>query len=235
MLLDGTHHKTICGSLRSLDLPPLFFMNRNLARSFIRAVNWATVQNIDLLMNGKITKSMPLRVDLGDMTEIVNPELALKRLRNLYGSAVYSMKDYNRQDIGASPKFFHDCYLRDCLAKFLHGKEFDFSNLLIKGSPDATITGKETLYFEFDNGHQDKKMLADKLQTHYLKDGSYRVIFFMGDREKKAHLEKARLDKLFEIVKTALPKKKGRILGACYSQYLIDGKIYNWKGEECEL
>jgi hypothetical protein len=47
--------------------------------------------------------------------------------------------------------------------------------------------------------------------------------------------EQAGLEKLFKIVENTPPSKKGRILGACCSQYLKDGKIYNYQGEECVI
>jgi hypothetical protein len=43
-------------------------------------------------------------------------------------------------------------------------------------------------------------------------------------------LERNRLAILFGIIKKVLKDKPNRALGACYHEYLQDGKIYNHKG-----
>lgn len=212
-----------------------FMLNRKLIRAFINSVNWATARNIDILLNGKVTNSQTLRVELGDMVnDIKNPDLKLKCLHNSIGRAVYAMHRYHKNYVAEGNHFIHDCRLRDCLAKYVHNHGNGYLALMhLKPPADATTERLDNtnLYFEMDNGYQNADALADKIRTHYSKDGAYQVIFFMADREGKPHLEKARLDKLFEIVIKTLPKKKGRVLGACYSQYLLDGKLYNWKDE----
>jgi hypothetical protein len=40
------------------------------------------------------------------------------------------------------------------------------------------------------------------------------------------------LKKIFEISADLFYDKPNRILGACYSQFLKNGKLYNRKGEE---
>lgn len=72
--------------------------------------------------------------------------------------------------------------------------------------------------------------LAEKLRRHYSWDGEYRVLFFMSFRPDE--LEETRLKKVFEISGEVLKRKKGKILGCCYSQFLENGKIWNHRSED---
>ncbi len=158
--------------------------------------------------------------------------LSLKKLYDYGGHAVYGSPCTKKKDIG-SHHFLHDNRLRDCLAKFLNDRNLKGIEQLSIGrteiNPDAYIGN---LYFEFDNGHMDDDQLSDKIRNNYSGNGAFRVIFFMRHRYDDPEGEIRRLDKLFEIIKKTLPSKKGRVIGACYSQYLKDGAIYNVKGDK---
>ena len=80
--------------------------------------------------------------------------------------------------------------------------------------------------------------LKEKIKAHYIGKGAFRVVFFTGTAEY-AHwkntatikcLEKNRLNLLFEVTRRVLKDKPNRALGACYHEYLEDGKLYNHKG-----
>ncbi|MFA5823211.1 MAG: hypothetical protein WC853_09065 [Thermodesulfovibrionales bacterium] len=212
------------------------YISRTAIRKFIDAVEWATVRNIIVLANGRYTNhgAAVVRTELEKMTK-TKSVLPLKKLYDYGGHAVYGSPCTKKKDIG-SHHFLHDNRLRDCLAKFLSDRNLkgveQLSVSRIEINPDAHLGN---LYFEFDNGHMDDDQLADKIRNNYSGNGAFRVIFFMRHRYDDAGGEDRRLDKLFEIVKNTLPSKKGRILGACYSEFLKDGKIHNCKWEEIIL
>ena len=57
----------------------------------------------------------------------------------------------------------------------------------------------------------------------------------MGHRFREADLEQKRLNKLFDIARDVLDNKPNRVLGACYTEFLRDGKVFNLKREEVRL
>ncbi len=130
---------------------------------------------------------------------------------------------------------FHDIRLRDCLGKLFHNE--DITNLKISNTGDAEAGG---VYFEMDNGHMNEDQLRDKIQRYYSGKGKFIVIFWMATaeyahwktKENIKRLEKNRLNMLFDILKETMREKPNRILGACYSQFLEDGKLYTMKGDE---
>jgi hypothetical protein len=111
--------------------------------------------------------------------------------------------------------------------------------LFLKTYADAMLLlTAGNLYFEFDSGHMGRGQLKDKIKARYIGKGAFRVVFFMGTAEY-AHwknlatikcLEKNRLTLLFEVARRVLKDKPNRLLGACYHEYLEDGKVYNHKG-----
>jgi len=74
----------------------------------------------------------------------------------------------------------------------------------------------------------------EKKLERYSGEGTFRVVFFMRN-QNNADLDRTRLNKLFEIVKRVMYKKPNRVLGACYSDFLRDGKIFNLKGEVVDV
>ena len=93
------------------------------------------------------------------------------------------------------------------------------------------------LYFEFDSGHMGRKQLQEKIRTHYVGKGAFRVLFWMGTAEY-AHwkhterikfLEEKRLRMLFSIVSHVVREKPNRILGAPYHEYLEKGELHSFK------
>jgi hypothetical protein len=198
---------------------------RNQIRQFIEAVQWATPSNISYLLEGRYDSSLYRKYEkeLIEMTQTryVTP---LKKIENNDGRRAFTYMR-TRKDIGTQ-HFNHDTKLRNCIARFFYDNGMKKASF--KGTADVTIGN---LFFEFDNGHMNNDQLEEKLRTHYLGKGSYRVVFFMSHRYNE-DLEKERLVKLFEIVREVMYKKPNRILGTCYTQYLLDGKIYNLKGEK---
>ena len=57
----------------------------------------------------------------------------------------------------------------------------------------------------------------------------------MEYRMGEADLEQNRLDKLFDIAGKVLRHKPNRVIGATYTVFLRDGKVFNIKGEEVRL
>ncbi len=161
--------------------------------------------------------------------------MRLKKLHDQGNHAVYGSPCTKKKDVG-NHHFLHDNQLRDCLAKFLHDRNLSGIEQLsvrwIRENPDAHM---ENLYFEFDNGHMDDNQLADKIRNNYSGHGAYRVVFFMRHRYDSIEGEKARLEKLFEIVRNISRKKPNRIVGATYSGFLQNGKIFNHKGIEVQI
>ncbi len=140
-----------------------------------------------------------------------------------------------KKDVG-DHHFLHDSQLRDCLAKYLHDRNLNGIEQLsvswIRENPDAHLGN---IYFEFDNGHMNDDQLIEKIRKNYTGQVAFRVVFFMRHRYDDIEGEKRRLDKLFEIVRSTLQKKPNRILGATYSGFLHDGKVFNLKGEVVQI
>lgn len=215
-------------------------LNRSIIREFISKAQWATASNICYLLSGKRQRRdyAIVAAELNSMCRTKRPEIRLKKLHHefytCYALATNPKTTLNHHHVE------HDIKLRNCLGKYLfvcgHGL---MEYLSLKTYADALLTlSTGNLYFEFDSGHMGKGQLLDKIRTHYICKGAYRVVFWMGTAEY-AHwknmptikcLEKNRLDLLFEIVKTVLRDKPNRILGAPYHEYLEGGKLYNHKG-----
>jgi hypothetical protein len=214
-------------------------LNRNLIRQFISTLEWATATNVCYLLAGKCGRKdyAIVAAELNRMCHTKRREIRLKKLHHefytCYAMATSSRTTVNHQHVE------HDIRLRDCLGKYLSicGAEL-IEFLSIKTYADAMLTlNTGNLYFEFDSGHMGKKQLRDKIRTHYAGKGAFRVIFWMGTAEY-AHwkhterikfLEEKRLNMLSEIIRTVLKDKPNRILGACYHQYLEDGKLHSHK------
>lgn len=200
---------------------------RPLIREFLEKVEWATPENISYLLHGESSRELNIKTGstLFQMaTRKVNG--AIKKLPN-HKYAVYADPQSKKKDKGTH-NLDHDIKLRNVLGKFLHGKSID--GLSLKPPADATL---RNIYFEMDNGHMNNGQLIEKIETHYKGKGQFRVIFIMADRYDKPHLEEERLKKLFEILEKVMHHKPNRILGACYTKFLSDGKLYNLRGEEC--
>jgi hypothetical protein len=212
------------------------YISRISIRKFIDAVEWATARNIIILANGGYTTAgaAVIRNELEKMTR-TKRVLPLKKLHNQGGHAVYGSPCTKRKDVG-SHHFLHDSHLRDCLAKYLHDRGLSGIEQLsvrwIKENPDAHLGN---IYFEFDNGHMNDDQLTEKIKRNYIGHGAFQVIFFMRHRYDDMEGEKRRLDKLFEIVRSTLPKKPNRILGATYSGFLKKGEVYNLKGMRVQI
>ena len=214
------------------------YISRIHIRKFIDAVEWSTVRNIIILANGRYTShgSAVIRSELEKMTRTkrVPP---LRKLHDQGNHAVYGSSYTKKKDVG-SHHFLHDTYLRDCLVKFLYDRNLkgieELSTRRIRENPDAHLGN---IYFEFDSGHMNDDQLISKIQRNYSNDGAFRVIFFMKHRYNNPAGEHARLAKLFELVKRTLPHKPNRILGATYTGYLTNGKIFNlkWTGIQIQI
>jgi hypothetical protein len=204
---------------------------RNKIRQFIEAVEWAVPSNIAYLIDGTYSHDLYVKYwdELDEMTKTKRVQ-RLYRVRSQDKKSAFTV-NVNREDIGTQ-HYVHDISLRDCLARFFYDKGMErIDDLHFRKPADATLGN---LYFEFDNGHMDNKQLRNKIVSYYGGKGSFRVIFFMAHRTDPA-LEHRRIELLFKIVKDVLKQKPNRILGACYTKYLSDGKIYNLRGDVVEL
>ena len=212
------------------------YISRTTIRKFIDAVEWATTRNIIILANGSYTTSgaAVIRSELEKMTR-TKRVMRLKKLHDQGNHAVYGSPCTKKKDVG-NHHFLHDNQLRDCLAKFLYDRNLNDIEQLsvrwIRENPDAHL---ENIYFEFDNGHMNDDQLIEKIRKNYSSHGAYRVVFFMRHRYDNTEGEKVRLEKLFEIARQTLRKKPNRILGATYSGFLQNGKVFNLNGIEVEI
>jgi hypothetical protein len=197
----------------------------NLIREFIAKVDWVTPENISFLLYGENNANLRNDADfvLGRMTTAKKLEKRLKMLGNDY-EKIYALAD-NPKHAKGNRNLKHDVKLRNVLAVM---KPEKCQCNKIGADADIEING-DKFFLEFDNGHEDEAFLRNKLLTHYGGEGKFRVIFIMASRDGEK--EQTRFDKLFKIVESSLKNKKGRVLGAMYSQYLIDRKLYNWRGE----
>lgn len=207
-------------------------MQTETIRQFIEAMDWITPDNASYLIDGTFS---PQHYDkwqkkLEVMTKTKKSELALKKVVNDNSNVAYALRTNGLNRLTYF-KYWHDRKLRNCIARLIydHGNGWLGLSELHGFADFQTDTPFGKFYFEFDNNTMNDDKLIDKIKSHYSGEGKYRVIFFMGHRIPE--LEQKRLEKLFEIVKNTLPSKKGRILGACYSQYLKDGKFYDWRNE----
>ncbi|HUN54306.1 MAG TPA: hypothetical protein VMU29_04040, partial [Smithella sp.] len=83
--------------------------------------------------------------------------------------------------------------------------------------------------FELDNGHMSESQLEEKLVKNYSRQ-IVQIIFIMRHRECP-HLEAERLRKVFQISAKVFPHQPNKVLGACYTQYLENGNVFNRKGQ----
>jgi hypothetical protein len=203
-------------------------------------VEWATAGSICYLLSGtrKPRDYAIVAAELNSMCRTKRREIRLKKLHHEF---------YTCYTLATNPKTTlnhrntaHDIKLRNCLGKYLHicGQGL-IEHLSVKNYADAALaltTGD--LYFEFDSGHMGRGQLKEKITTHYIGKGAFRVVFFLGTAEY-AHwknlatikcLEKNRLTLLFEVARRALKDKPNRLLAAAYHEYLEDGRLYNHKG-----
>ena len=139
-----------------------------------------------------------------------------------------------KKNIG-SFKFLHDSRLRDCLARYFYDNKYEgIDKLKLDINADAI---HEDIYFELDNGNEDRKQLTDKIQSNYSGKGKFQVVFWMTTdyyshwktKENMVALENNRLALLFSVVKEVLPFKPNRVIGASYHQFLDDGQLLNYK------
>lgn len=204
------------------------YLSRIKIREFLDFVEWACPRHFVIIKNGAYTnkKTLPILVELARMARLG----FVKRLNHKRSEAVYATTDCKRYDVGSGNKFDHDSNLRDCIARFLHdhlGYEVRIKN---DKNADALVEKEGScIYFEMDRGNEDEEQIKKKF-SNYSDKGNYRVIFFMATRYSTDN-EHKRLEKLFELIGKLMYKKPNRIIGACYSQYLRDGKIYNLRGE----
>jgi len=215
-------------------------LSRQVIRQYISKVEWATASNICFLLSGKRKRRdyAVVAAELNSMCRTKRREIRLKKLHHefytCYALATNPRSTLNHRQVE------HDIKLRNCLGKYFHYCGYELIEYLsIKTHADAVLMlSAGDLYFEFDSGHMGRGQLKDKIKAHYIGKGAYRVVFWTGTAEY-AHwknlatikcLERNRLNLLFEVARRTLKDKPNRLLGACYHEYLEDGKIYNHKG-----
>jgi hypothetical protein len=215
-------------------------LSRQVIRQYISKVEWATAASICFLLSGKRKRRdyAVVAAELNSMCRTKRREIRLKKLHHefytCYALATNPRSTLNHRQVE------HDIKLRNCLGKYFHYCGYELIEYLsIKTHADAVLAlSAGDLYFEFDSGHMGRGQLKDKIKTHYICKGAYRVVFWTGTAEY-AHwknlatikcLERNRLNLLFEVARRVLKDKPNRLLGACYHEYLEDGKIYNHKG-----
>ena len=209
-------------------------MKRMLIRQFIQCVDWVTPKNICFLVYGRFTTN-----DYRKINGLLHKMARTKRIPPLkklpcYLLTVFARHDTSKRNIG-SFKFLHDSRLRDCLARYLYDRQYEgLTDLRLGKYADAVC---EDVFFELDNGNEDRKQLYEKIKYNYSGKGKFRAVFWMTTdyythwktKENIKKLEENRLKLLFEVVQKTTRHKPNRILAASYHQYLEDGKLYNLK------
>lgn len=203
-------------------------------RQFINAVEWVTPRNICYLVYGDFDTKKYRKVNalLHKMarTKRVPP---LKKLP-CYLMSVFATHLSKKKNIG-SFKFLHDSRLRDCLARYFYDRQYqDIEQLKLDNKADAVFG---SIFFEFDNGNEDRKQLREKIREYYSGKGKFQVLFWMATdyythwktKENIEKLEENRLNLLFDVVQESLSHKPNRVLAASYHQYLKNGQIHNYK------
>jgi len=196
---------------------------RNLIRWFIKEVHWATPRNVAFFLEGKCNREI-LKVYSSELSEMLREKdraIRLKRIKNQDGHYAYTLSAKSLPTF----LFNHDVCLRDVIGKFLHGR--GLLDVSFEKPSDATILH---YHLELDNGHMSDSQIEKKLRKHYA-GTSGQLVFFMRHRQCP-RLESKRLQKLFRISQEVFPKMPNKVLGACYSQYLENGMIWNRKGQE---
>ena len=209
------------------------YLTRQKIHQFLYAVDWATANSLCLLGYGDTSKYQVTVAELYKMTKTkrVPP---LKHFKNDMGYAVFAQPDTKRKGIG-DQRFIHDMRLRECLGRYLFDRNLEgIDELTIQEDEKRADARLGKIYFEFDNGRMADEQLEEKIRTRYSGRGNVQVIFWMASRYHE-ELEEKRLEKLFEICKKVLYDKPNRVIGATYSGFIRDGKLYNYKGGKLEL
>jgi hypothetical protein len=199
---------------------------RSKIRWFIKEVHWALPRNLACFMEGNCNEAIIRKYssELSEMMREKDRSLRLKTITNQDGKRAYVMYSYSKP----LPTFLfnHDACLRDVIGKFLHDR--GMHEVSLKKPADASI-----LHYciELDNGHMDDSQLEKKLWDNYTRL-NVQVIFIIRHRELP-HLEDKRLKKVFEVSKRVFPHKPNKVLGACYTAFLENGRLYNRKGLKC--
>jgi len=199
---------------------------RGKIRWFINEVRWSTPRSVAYFMAGRCDRAT-LRAyssELSEMQKVKDSSLRLKALRNQEGKRAYTLKAKYLPTF----MFNHDACLRDVLGKLLHDR--GMAEVSFAKPSDASI---HHYRLELDNGHMDMKQLGEKIMKHYTRPEMHRcqIVFIMRHREFP-HLEDRRLGMLFKLSKMTFKDKPNKVLGACYTKFLEDGKLFNRKGRE---
>ena len=200
----------------------IFMTKRNLIRWFIKEVHWATPRNVAYFMEGRCNNKIlsAYSSELSEMQREKDSSLRLKRIKNQDGKYAYTMT----AKVLPTFLFNHDVCVRDVIGKFLNAR--GLQEVSFEQPADASIWQYR---FELDNGHMDDKQLEDKLRRYYAEAGG-QIVFIMRHREYP-RLEIRRLQKIFNISEKVFPCMPNKVLGACYTDYLENGIIYNRKGQ----
>jgi len=184
---------------------------------------WVVPRHLAYFLFGRCDKRLErvFASELSEMLKVKDSSLRLRRITNQDGKHAYTLYAKTLPTFS----FNHDCCVRDVIGKFLHDQ--GTQNVSFEKPADASILQYR---FEMDNGHMDETQLREKVLKHYM-NGNIQIIFIMRHRELP-ELEIERLKKIVEISKDLFYDKPNRILVACYSEFLADGKLYNQKGEE---
>lgn len=200
--------------------------NRDIIRWFIQQVDWVVPSNLAYLIYGRCDRKLERTYasELSEMLKVKDSSLRLRKIVNQDGKHAYT----RYAKVLPTFSFNHDCALRNVIGKFLKVRDVDEAQEVSLERPsDASILHYR---LELDNGHMDDTQLKEKILKHYM-DGNIQIVFIMRHREFP-HLEEERLKKIFDISKELFYDKPNRILGACYTKFLENGKFYNHKGEE---
>jgi hypothetical protein len=195
---------------------------RDLIRWFIKEVHWATPKNVAYFMEGRggSSRSRVYSSELSEMQKVKDRTLRLKRIKNQDGHFAYTMLAKTLPTF----LFNHNVSVRNIIGKFLHDN--GLQAVSFEKPADASI---RQYRFELDNGHMSESQLEEKLSKNY-SHLNVQLIFIMRHRECP-HLEAERLRKVFQISTKVFPQQPNKVLGACYTQFLENGMIYNRKGQ----
>lgn len=191
-------------------------------RWFINEVRWAVPRNVAYFIEGRCDETLyrAYSSELCEMQQVKDETLRLKRIKNQDENSAYTLSTKKLPTF----LFNHDTCVRNVIGKFLHDQ--GMQKVFFGRPADASI---RQYRFELDNGHMNDKQLEEKLLNHYA-DINVQVVFIMRHRDWP-RLEAKRLQKVFDISRKVFPDMPNKVLGACYTDYLENGIIYNRKGQ----
>lgn len=187
---------------------------------------WITIENVAYLLKGKhdLRAVSPY---LDYLTKRKKDPLVREICKGI-PNTIYRLEGVRPYGLGRFI-FSHNKDFLNCLA--YHG--YRGGSLAFVRKNDLGADAKlGRFYWEFDTGHRDENQFIDQMQKYLPRKGERKqVVYILQHREGKPEGEEKRLQMYFDIAKK-LTKKPNVFLGAAYSEFLKNGKLWNFRREE---